>query len=118
MNTFDQSINAIEISVISHEVDTWHATSSSLEIESLLVIINNKSKWYFWIPNFKSFKYINIKYKIIIYLPKNWTSFHIDYSLKTMMPHGILMSVATTEYFLWPSSNSSSYIVRKIIVIF
>jgi len=73
-----------------------HATSSSLEIESLLIIINCKNKCYFWILNFKSLKYIKIISKIKIYLPKNWTSYHIDYSHKTMMAHGILMSFLTT----------------------
>ncbi len=80
MNIFDQSINAILLKLMSwvmkltisckHLIDTWHATSSSLKIESLLVTINHKSKWYFLILNFKSFKHININLKIIIYLPK------------------------------------------------
>jgi len=105
MNTFDQSINVILLKLMSWImklttscniiVDTWHATSS-LKIESLLIAINCKSEWYFWIPNFKSFKYININTKIIMYLPKNWTSCHIDYSHKTMMVRGILMSFAIT----------------------
>jgi hypothetical protein len=49
----------------------WHAISSSLEIESLLVDINYKSKWYFLVTNFKSFIYFNINSEIIMYLPKN-----------------------------------------------
>jgi hypothetical protein len=106
MNIFDQSINVILFQLMwwgmklitscNTIVDTWHATWSLLKIESLLIIINHKNKWYFLIHNFKSFKFININSKIIMYLPKNWTICHIDYSHKTMIAHGILISFAIT----------------------
>ncbi len=35
---------------------THGATSLSLKIESLLIAIVHKNKWYLLIPNFKSFK--------------------------------------------------------------
>ncbi len=75
----------------------------------ILVVISHKSKWYFWILNFESFKYIDINSIIIIYLPKNWTSCHIDYSHKTMMPHGI------SWYPLQLHSNICDQVVINIV---
>jgi hypothetical protein len=57
MNIFYQSINAILLKLMSWVMKlttnyntlltTWHATSSSLEIKSLLIFISRESKRYF-----------------------------------------------------------------------
>jgi hypothetical protein len=95
---FWQSINAILWKLVSWIIGLTTSCNTLLthDIKSLLIVLSCKSKWYFWIVNFKSFKCINLIIYIYIYIPKNWTSCHIDYSHKTMIPCGILMSFAIT----------------------